>query len=138
MTEEKKEEKDQEKKIIIDEDWKSQAQKEKEILAAKEAEEKKAKQKEEREKRKHPMPPANFTGLVSLLVTQTLFALGAIGEKDETEKREPDLDLARYNIDLLGMLEEKTKGNLSKEEEELLKNALHQMRMTFVELSGQK
>jgi hypothetical protein len=127
------EEKKQEKKLIIDEDWKSQAEKEKEVLAAKEAEERKAKIREEREKKKHPMPPANFTGLVSLLVTQTLYALGAIG--NEKEKREPELDLARYNIDLLGMLEEKTKGNLSQEEAELLKNALHQMRMTFVEMS---
>jgi len=126
----------QEKKLIIDEDWKVQAQKEKEILAAKEAEEKKEKIREEREKKKHPMPPANFTALVSLLVTQTLFALGALGEKDEKEKREPDLNFARYNIDLLGMLEEKTKGNLSPEEADLIKNALHQMRMTFVELSG--
>jgi hypothetical protein len=132
------ENKNQEKKLIIDEDWKVQAQKEKEILAAKEAEEKKAKIREEREKKKHPMPPANFTALVSLLVTQTLFALGAIGDKDEKEKREPDLNFARYNIDLLGMLEEKTKGNLSPEEADLLKNALHQMRMTFVELSEQK
>lgn len=129
------ENKNQEKKLIIDEDWKVQAQKEKEVLAAKEAEEKKAKIREEREKKKHPMPPANFTSLVSLLVTQTLFALGAIGDKDETEKREPDLNFARYNIDLLSMLEEKTKGNLSPEEAELIKNALHQMRMTFVELS---
>ena len=130
MAEEKKEE----KKLIIDEDWKVQAQKEKEVAAAKEAQEKK----EEQKKKRPPMPPANFTGLVSLLVTQTLFALGAIGEKDEKEKREPELDLARYNIDLLGMLEEKTKGNLSPEEAELLKNALHQMRMTFVELSMAK
>jgi hypothetical protein len=129
MAEEKKEE----KKLIIDEDWKSQAQKEKEIAATKESEEK---QKEQKAKRP-PMPPANFTGLVSLLVTQTLFALGAIGNEDEKEKRSPELDLARYNIDLLGMLEEKTKGNLSEQEAELLKNALHQMRMTFVELSGQ-
>ena len=130
MAEEKKEE----KKLIIDEDWKVQAQKEKEVAAAKEAQEKK----EEQKKKRPPMPPANFTGLVSLLVTQTLFALGAIGSEDEKEKRPPELDLARYNIDLLGMLEEKTKGNLSAEEAELLKNALHQMRMTFVELSGAK
>ena len=131
MAEEKK---NQEKKLIIDEDWKVQAQKEKEVLAAKEAEEKK----EQAKKQKHPMPPVNFTALVSLLVTQTLFALGALGDKDETEKREPDLNFARYNIDLLGMLEEKTKGNLSPEEADLIKNALHQMRMTFVELSEQK
>jgi hypothetical protein len=128
MAEEKKEE----KKLIVDEDWKVQAQKEKEVAAAKETDEKKVEEK----KKRPPMPPANFTGLVSLLVTQTLFALGAIG--NEKEKREPELDLARYNIDLLGMLEEKTKGNLSAEEAELLKNALHQMRMTFVELSSAK
>jgi hypothetical protein len=127
MAEEKKEE----KKLIIDEDWKVQAQKEKEILAAKEAEEKK----QEQTKKRPPMPPANFTGLVSLLATQTLYALGAIG--DEKEKPEPQLDLARYNIDLLAMLEEKTKANLSPEEAELLKNALHQMRMMFVEFSKQ-
>jgi hypothetical protein len=129
MAEEKKEE----KKLIIDEDWKSQARKEKEIAAAKESNERKEQQKAKRPQ----MPPANFTGLVSLLVTQTLFALGAIGNEDEKEKRPPELDLARYHIDLLGMLEEKTKGNLSPQEAELIKNALHQMRMTFVELSGE-
>ena len=43
-----------------------------------------------------------------------------------------DLDAARLSIDLLGMLEEKTKGNLSKEEEQLLEGVLYELRMKFM------
>ena len=61
------------------------------------------------------MPPANFTGLVSLLVTQTLFALGAIGAKMKKKNASPNSNLPATISILLGMLEEKTKGNLSPE-----------------------
>ena len=126
MTEQEKKE---EKKLIVNEDWKTEAQKEKERLAA---------EADQKPKERHPcLPPASFSGLVSLLVTQALFALGLlIEEKDKDKKVEPNLVLAKFNIDTLATLEEKTKGNLTKEEQELLSGALHQLRMTYVQVAG--
>ena len=130
------------KKIIVDEDWKQQAQREKEILAAQEQEEKKKeaeeKQKEAKEgpKRGEPLPEGSLAALISMLATQTLFALGFLQIKGE-EEREPDLDLARYNIELLQALEEKTKGNLTTEEQQLLKNTLSELRMGYVSMVNQ-
>ena len=127
MAEEKKEE----KKIIVDEDWKHQAEKEKEVLAAKEEAEK---EKAEKEKGRGPLPEGNFSGLISMLFTQTLFSLGLIQVK-EGEKREPDLALAKYNIDMLDMLEEKTKGNLTDEEQKALSQTLNELRMAYVKIA---
>jgi len=129
MAEEKKEE----KKIIVDEDWKKEAQREKEILAAQEEEEKKkAKEKPDR----GPLPKGNYAALVSMLTTQAFFAMGLLQVKDE-EKKEPDLELAKYNIDMLETLEEKTKGNLNEEEKKVLENTLSQVRMAYVEVAEQ-
>jgi hypothetical protein len=119
------------KKIIIDEDWKQQAQKEKETL--------KAQEKQEHENAEHPhpeLPEADFPSLVSLLATQAFYALGVIrpdGDKDQDI--EPDWAMAKFNIDLLGMLEDKCKGNLADDEAQLLKGTLDQLRMMFVQLS---
>jgi len=128
---------DEEKKIIIDEDWKEQAQKEKEVLAAKEQEEKKKHEDEEPEAGPGgPMPEGNFAALVSMLTTQALFALGLIRVRGE-EERTPDLEMARYNIDMLQILSEKTKGNLTPEEEQMLKGTLGDLRMGFVSVANQ-
>lgn len=127
MAEKKKEE----KKIIIDEDWKNQAQKEKEVLKAKEEAEK-----EDQDKKQSPLPPADFSGLVSILASQAFFALGVIrNEEDKDKQIEPDWQMARYHIDLLSMMEEKCKGNLTPDEEKLLSSTLEQLRMIFVRLS---
>ena len=127
MAEEKKEE----KKIIVDEDWKKEAQKEKEILAAQEEEEKK---KAEEETRRGPLPKGNFAALISMLVTQAFFAMGLVHVIGEKEK-EPDLELAKYNIDMLETIEEKTKGNLTEEEKKVLENTLGQVRMAYVQVA---
>ncbi len=128
-----KEEKKEEKKIIVDEDWKAEAQKEKEILAAQEEAEKKKKQEE---KQTHgPLPEGNFAALISMLTTQALFALGLLKVKGQEEK-EPDLEMAKYNIDILETIQEKTKGNLTKEEEAVLANTLNELRMGYVKVSG--
>ena len=127
------EEKKQEKKIIIDEDWKKEAQKEKEVLAAKEKTEKK--EAEEEDRHRGPLPKGNFAALISMLTTQALFALGVLQIKGQ-EKKGPDLELAKYNIDMLETLEEKTKGNLTKEEETVLANTLNEVRMAYVKLAG--
>ncbi len=127
------EQKKQEKKIIIDEDWKQEAQREKEVLAAQEEAEKKKEQEEEMPR--GPLPEGNFAALVSMLTTQALFALGLLQIKGQ-EKRQPDLELARYNIDMLETLEEKTKGNLTKEEQIVLANTLNDLRMGYVKVAG--
>jgi len=127
------EEKEQEKKIIVDEDWKQEAQKEKEILAAREEAEKE--EKEHEQQQRGPLPEGNFAALISMLATQTLFALGLLQIKGQ-EERKPDLELAKYNIDMLGVLEEKTKGNLTQEEEAVLSNTLSELRMGYVKVAG--
>ncbi len=122
------EEKQEQKKIIVDEDWKEQAKKEKEVLAAQEEAGKK--QAQQGKAAPGPLPKGDFAALVSMLVTQALFSLGAL--EVEGRKKEPDLNLAKYNIDMLETLEEKTKGNLSKEEEKVLENMLNELRMAYV------
>jgi len=126
------EEKKEEKKIIINEDWKKEAQKEKEILAAQEEADKEAK---EQSKGREPLPEGNFAALVSMLTTQTLFALGFLQIKGQ-EQKEPDLELAKYQIDMLETLQEKTKGNLTEAEEKVLANTLNELHMTYVKVAG--
>jgi len=122
-----------EKKIIIDEDWKEQAAKEKENLAEQEKVEKEEKQEEQGRQ----LPPADFSGLVSMLATQAFFALGVIRAKEDDEPK-VDVALAQYNIDMLGTIEEKTKGNITDEEKKLLEGTIHQLRMAFVQITGKK
>ena len=97
----------QDKKLIIDEDWKQEAQHDKEVIASQEE----AEEESQQEKMAGQLPPGNFAALVSMLVTQALFALGMLNIEGQ-EQREPDLNLAKYNIEMLDALEEKTKGNL--------------------------
>jgi len=121
----------EEKKIIIDEDWKAQAQKEKEVLKEQEQAEN-----TQSEQSRPSLPEADFTGLVSMLATQAFYALGMIRpEGDKDKDVEPDWAMAKFNIDMLGMLEDKCKGNLSEEEAQMLKSTLDQLRMMFVQLS---
>jgi len=127
---------DEEKKLIIDEDWKREAQKEKETLAALEAQEKEKEAEEGPGRGRGELPRGDLAGLISMLTTQALFALGLIQVKGE-EEREPDLELARYNIDMLEAVAQKTKGNLTPEEEQLLKNTLSDLRMGYVSITHQ-
>ncbi len=114
-------------KIIIDNDWKQQARAEKEHLAQEEE--------KQQEKGVGELPPVSFTTLISSYVTQAMLALGLL-EHPALNKRMVDLDLAKFNIDMLAVLEEKTKGNLSPEEKKMLDEALHQIRMAYVQLAG--
>ena len=126
-------ENEQEKKIIVDEDWKQEAQKEKEVLAAQEEVEEKDKPEEETSR--GSLPEGNFAALISMLATQALFAMGLLQMKGQ-EERKPDLELAKYNIDMLQVLEDKTKGNLTDEEEAVLVNTLNELRMGYVKIAG--
>jgi len=81
-----------------------------------------------------PLPPASFSFLVFSLRAQAEMQLGLM-HFEEKEKPEPDLPLARHTIDLLGILLEKTRGNLSLEEQRMIENALTELRFRFVQVS---
>ena len=118
-------------KIIVDDDWKAQAQAEKEKLAEQEAET----AAEAGPEGQRQIPPASFEMLVSTMVTQTMFALGAIPDP-QTGQRYMDLDVAKYHIDILGILMEKTKGNLDEDEAKLIDQALYECRMHYVQVGN--
>ena len=82
-----------------------------------------------------PMPPASFTFIVLSLRAQAEMQLGLM--QFEEEKQPPDLPLARHTIDLMGVLMEKTKGNLALDEHRLLENALTELRFRFVQVSDE-
>jgi hypothetical protein len=80
------------------------------------------------------IPPADFPGLVEMFTPQALVALGMIPHP-ASGKAEHQLPLARHFIDLLGIIETKTAGNLSSEETSLLGGTLHYLRMSYIEIS---
>jgi len=77
------------------------------------------------------MPPPSFVGLVQTLATQAIIFLS--NEEDPNTGRPlRNLDLAKHNIDLLGVLEKKTAGNLADEEKRFLDRMLYELRMAYV------
>ena len=109
----------------VDASWKEQARREKEKLdAARDTDE------------SGPLPEASFLGLVEELALRVLFALGEM-PNPLTGTQEVDLPAARYTIDLLGVLEEKTSGNLTADEKKLLDSALYETRMRYVSVASQ-
>ncbi len=126
----------QDKKIIVDEDWKADAKKEKATLEAEKKAEKEAPEAEGQQQHRQQLPEGNFAALLSMLMIQTVAAMGMPLEQGQ-EPREPDLELARYHIDMLQTLEEKTKGNLTEQEKAVLSQTLSDLRMSFVRLSEQ-
>ena len=118
-----------EKRIITDEDWKSQVQAETEQAASPKGDKEKP--------QRPPLPPANISFLFSTLATQAFISLCLL-PNPMTEKTETDLDQAKHFIDMLGVLEEKTKGNLSPDEKKQLDALLFELRLQFVEVSAKK
>jgi hypothetical protein len=144
--------------LQIDTDWKRQAQEEKRKLAEKE--------KEQQEKARQPaaapadpagasmtaagapgasagprrggtreLPPASLDTLVQQLLTQALMYLGELAPQGV----EPvvNLDMARHQIDIMTLLEQKTQNNLSDDEKRVLDSALYESRMRFVSVASQ-
>jgi hypothetical protein len=130
-------------KIFVDEDWKSRVERER-------AEQKETSQgpapsgtaagpaREDAQdegvtvrQSQGPLPAASFEVLVSTLATQALACLGQLPDPLE-QKPIVHLDLAQHHIDMLAMLEQKTKGNLTVDERHALDDMLHQLRMLFV------
>jgi hypothetical protein len=120
-----------EPKIHIDRDWKAEAQAEKERLAAKEAKE----QAERPAGRPGELPPADFRALVGTLASQAIMGLGAYADP-KTNRMVIDLNMARFAIDLLAVLEAKTKGNISDDEAQELTQTLAELRARFVQISN--
>ena len=90
---------------------------------------------DEFDRRLAPVFEGNLAALISMLATQALFAMGLLQIKGQ-EERKPDLELAKYHIDMLQVIEDKTKGNLTNEEEIVLANTLDELRMGYVKVAG--
>jgi hypothetical protein len=131
---------DDEKKIIVDEDWKDQVQAEKEAAKQKEEEGDQpspgAQASEEAAGHDYPLPPASLETLVSMLATQAMVSLGALPNPIDGEAQ-VHLPQARHFVDLLTVLDEKTNGNRTAGESAMLDGLLHQLRMAVLEASKQ-
>ena len=116
--------KDDDSKIIVDENWKSRVQEEKEMED----------KEEQAQKTKRQIPEASFNLFISSLATQTLINLGEV-ENPFSKKTEVDLDQAKFTIDTLQILRDKTDGNLTDEETKYIDTVLYDLRMRYVEKS---
>ena len=118
-------------KIHIDSDWKAQAQAEKERLS----EQAEAAEAERPAAGPGGLPPANFETLVSTMATQALLTMGAIPDP-RTGQRMQALDVARHHIDLLGVIEAKSKGNMTEDEEKMVTATLYELRQRYIQMSA--
>ncbi len=125
-----------EKKLIIDEDWKSQVEAEK-AAARKNPESAAAGERtaDAQDVADLPMPPASFELLLTSLATEALMSLGQIPHP-ATGKLLNQRNQAKYLIDTIDILRQKTKGNLTPDELQTIDSLLHQLRMVFVETAG--
>ncbi len=139
--------------LHIDTDWKKQAQEEKRKLAEQEKQKAAAgaappapatrpgaapapgAQSPPGQRTGRELPPPSFAALVQSVVTQVLFYLGDLTPRGAEPQL--NLDMAKYQIDILGVIEEKTKGNLSADETRMLDAALYEARVRFVSVSSQ-
>lgn len=80
---------------------------------------------------KIPLPEINFTNFLFSLSTSALIQLGEI-QDPLTQQPSKNIPLAKQTIDLIGMLKEKTKGNLTPDEERMIENILYDLRMRYV------
>ncbi len=119
-----------EEKIIVDEDWKSRVQREKEELRQKQAPQDSG-QPSSGPADAGPLPPPTLSLLITTLGLQATAALG-LAPNPLSGKVETDLAQAKHLIDMLQMLQEKTKGNRTEEESAILDELLHQLRMGYV------
>ncbi len=123
----------QEKKIIVDEDWKTQVQAEKEAADQPPSEEP-TEESAESSPQDVPLPPASLEILIGSLATQAMVSLG-IFPNPVTNKPQRLLNQAKHLVDMLEVLQNKTEGNRTAEESALLDDTLHQLRMAYVQIS---
>jgi hypothetical protein len=120
-----------EKKIIIDEDWKSQVQAEKEQATKSKPAVAEGATTGQPDLGDVPMPPASLEMLLTTLATEALVALGQVPHP-ATGEAHVHRHQAQYLIDTIDVLRSKTKGNLTSAEQELIDSLLHQLRMVFI------
>lgn len=80
-----------------------------------------------------PLPPVDFSSFVLSLATSALYHMGLVADPQTGQHPEPDLPLARQTVDTLALLEEKTRGNLTDDEQKLLESVLAELRLRYVE-----
>ena len=139
MPEEKEEKKDfvvKDRRIFAEENLDKEEKSEKEAPAAEEkkaAETEEADKKPDTEAQEPPLqfPEINFATFIASLNASALLQLGAI-EDPTTGTKNKNLPMAKQTIDILSMMQEKTAGNLTQEEENLLKNILYDLRLMYV------
>ena len=118
-----------EKKIIIDEDWKSQVETEKQTAEQVREEQPAAGD-------LPPAPPADLQALVSMFATQAMMALGQIPDPLSGQVMfQPEQ--AKFMVDLIEVIEQKTTGNRTPEEDTMVETILHQLRMAYVQLTAE-
>ncbi len=133
----------EEKKIFVDEDWKTRVQAEKEAAN----EQKEAAGAEPQEKAEStpqdtppeadlPLPPPSLAYLATSLATQAMMHLGLMPYPD-SEKSEVRPQEAQHLIDTLAMLQEKTEGNRTAEESAMFESFLHELRLAYVTVKQQ-
>ena len=124
---------EQDNTIHVDSDWKAEVQAEKEKLAEKEGQ-----QKESGEEASAPtpgeLPPADFKGLIGILASQAVMGLGSMTDP-KSGGVVVDLVGSKFAIDLLGVIQEKTKGNLDETEAAELEQVITELRSRFVQIA---
>ncbi len=128
------EEKNDDPKIFVDEDWKQKAEAEKKAL-----EEEIASQAEESAEApaegEYDLPAASFPSLLQEFSTRALVSLGLI-QNPFSGEAQVDLKAAAYSIDMLAILQEKTAGNLEENESAYLGQLIAQLREAFLKVSA--
>ncbi len=81
----------------------------------------------------HSLGPIDFATHILSLASSAMVAMGNVPAPGMEANSEPDLETARHLIDVLGMLEIKTKGNLDDSEQKLLHSLLYDLRVAFVD-----
>ena len=115
-----------ESKIIVDDDWKAQAQAEKQKLTEDVAEQ------QAQAAQQQKIPEASITTLTNQLATQAMMSLGGMADPNSGGQVMVDPVAAKYYIDTLVLIKEKTEGNLSEEESKLLEQVAGELQMAFV------
>ncbi len=115
-----------EPKIIIDNDWKEEARREKEEA------DRQARQARET----GPLPEPSFVEIIQMIVLQASIGLGGVQDPQTKQQIPPNLPVAKHYIDLLGLLEAKTRSNLDDDEKTVIQRVLEDLRMAFVQVAG--
>ncbi len=121
--------------LHIDEDWKSKVKAEDAALDQKLGSKKEASPTPSPSEPQ--FPPADFQGLLLMLSTQVMMGLGML-PPSENAKPSINLPMAKYFIDLIAVLSDSTKNNLSADDRQILDQTLSQLRIGYVEVSKNK